>query len=96
MESDTSSTSEAAEPSPKRVNQKKTPPATTSTSANMAPTRRSIRQRHLTMAKAFGDPIPINTIEEPAAHKNPVKINIDSPPDQTKSKNVNTGNELHG
>ena len=36
-ESNKSSNSELAEPSPKRANQKKTPPATASTSANMAP-----------------------------------------------------------
>ena len=82
-ESNWSSNSEAAKPSSKRVNQKKTPPA--STSFNMAPTRRSIRQRHSTLAEAFGDPIPINTIEESITHKKTVKFNIDSPPDHMNS-----------
>ena len=82
-ESNKSSNSEAAEPSPKRITQKKTPPTTTSTSANMAPSRRSTRQRHSILAKAFGDPIlPINTIEESATHKKPENLNIDSPSDQ--------------
>ena len=85
-ESNRSSNSEAAEPSPKRANQKKTPPA--STSVNMAPMRRSIRQRHSTLAEAFGDPIPINTIEESITHKKPVKFNIDSPPDHMNSPTI--------
>ena len=75
-ESNKSPTLEAGEPSPKRVNQKITPPTKTSTSASKAPTRRSFRQRHSTLG---------NTIEEPAAHIKPVKFNIDSPPDQINS-----------
>ena len=81
-ESNKSSNSEAAEPSPKRINQKKTPPATTSTSANMAPSTRSSRHLHSTLAKAFGDPIPINTIDESDTRKKPVNFNIDSPSDR--------------
>ena len=60
-ESNKSSNSEAAKPSPKRINQKKTLPATTSTSSDTAPSRRSTGQRHSTLAKAFGDRIPINS-----------------------------------
>ena len=78
-EGNKSSNSEADEPSPKRINQKKTPAATTSTSANMPPSRRSSRQRQSTLAKAFGDPIPINTINESDTRTKPVNFNIDSP-----------------
>ena len=72
---------EAAEPSPKRIDQKKTPPATTSTSENMVPSRRSARHRQPTLAKAFGNPIPINNINESDSSKK-TNFNIDSPSDQ--------------
>ena len=53
-ESENSSTTPGiSEPSPKRLIQKKTPPATTSTSAYTIPTRRSVRQRQSTLAKAL-------------------------------------------
>ena len=79
-ESEKSSTSSGApEPSPKRVSRKKTPPATTSTAAITVPTIRSVRHRQSTLAKALGDPISINTIEETKNEK-PIKLNIDSPP----------------
>ena len=81
-ESNKSSNSEAAKPSPKRANQKKTPPATTSTSANMAPWRRSTRHCQSALAKDFGNPIPINTIEESTTHRKLLNFNIDSPSDQ--------------
>ena len=45
----------------------------------MPPSRRSTRQRHSTLAIAFGDPIPINTINESGTRKKPVNFNIDSP-----------------
>ena len=48
----------------------------------MAPSRRSTGQRHSTFAKAFGDPIPINIIDESDTRKKPVNFNIDSPSDQ--------------
>ena len=84
-ESNKSSNSEAAEPSPKRANQKKAPPATTSTSVNMAPRKRSTGHCQSALAKAFGDHIPINTIEESTTHRKPVNFNIDSPSDQIYS-----------
>ena len=85
-ESNRSSNSEAAEPSPKRINQKKTPPATTSTSADKASSGRSTPRRYSTLAKFFGDSIPINSIEEPNTHKKPLKFNLDSPPDEINSE----------
>ena len=57
-------TSETSAPSPKRLNQKNTSPATTSTSAIKIPTRRSVCHRQSTSAKALSDPIPINTIDK--------------------------------
>ena len=77
-----SNSEEAAELSPKRMNQEKSPPATTSTSENMALSRRSTRHRQSTLAKAFGDPIPINSINESDTSKKPLNFNIDSPSDQ--------------
>ena len=72
---------EAAEPSPKRIDQKKTPPATASTAENMVLSRRSTRHRQPTLAKAFGNPIPINNINESNSSKK-LNFNIDSPSDQ--------------
>ena len=64
-----STTSGTSAPSPKRLNQKKIPPATTSTSALTIPTRRSVCHSQSTMAKALGEPIPINTIDEAKSDK---------------------------
>ena len=80
-----SMTSGTSAPSPKSLNQKKTPPATTSTSATTIPTRRSVRHRQSTLVKALGDPIPFNTIDEAKSDKQPVRFNIASPPDQPTS-----------
>ena len=50
------------------------------------PTRKSVRNRHSTLAKALGNPVPIYTIDTMkigANKKN--QFNIDSPPDKTPS-----------
>ena len=77
-----SNSEEAAEPAPKRFNQKRIPPAITSTSSNMAPSRSSTRQRQSTLAKAIGDPFPTNNINESDTRKKPLNFNIDSLSDQ--------------
>ena len=79
-----SNSEEAAEPSPNRIDQKNTPPATTSTVENMVPSRRSTRHRQPTLAKAFGNPIPINNINESDSSKK-LNFKIDSPSDQIYS-----------
>ena len=48
----------------------------------MAPSRRSTRHRQSTLVKAFGDFIPINSINESDTSKKPLKFNIESPSDQ--------------
>ena len=63
-----------------------TPLATTSTSADKASSGCSTHQRHSTLAKFFGDPIPIKSIEEPNTHKKPLKLNLDSTPDEINSE----------
>ena len=68
-EDDSSSTSEeTTSPSPKRQNQKNTPPATA--------TRKSTRNREATLATARGNPIPISTIQIKSATgiKNNLKL----------------------
>ena len=60
--------------SPKRQNQKKTPPGIA--------TRKSTRARQATLATALGNPIPINTIQN--ISKAGTKLfEIDSPPEKT-------------
>ena len=79
-----STTSETSAPSPKRLNQKKRLP-TTSTSVTTILTKRSVRHRQSTLANALGDPIPISTIDEAKSNLQPVRFNIDSPLDQPTS-----------
>ena len=71
---DSSSTSEEPiSPSPKRQNQKHTPPATA--------TRKSTRNRQATLATALGNPIPISTIQIVRA-TGKKQFEIDSPPEK--------------
>ena len=75
-----SSTSEEnTSPSPKRQNQKITPPAIA--------TRKSTRARQVTLATALGNPIPINAIQTTST-AGTKQFEIGSPPE--KSKQVTT------
>ena len=74
--------SEDVEPSPKRQNQKATPPTA-------KPQRRSTRNRQSALFNAFGNAIPNNTITEPESVgkiKEIRRFEIDSPPEQQKSE----------
>ena len=71
-----------SEPSPKRLNLKKIPPATISTSPNTIPTKQSVPRRQSKLAKAMGDPLPINTIEEAKTDKQPARFIKDFSPEQ--------------
>ena len=61
-------------PSPKRQNQKNTPPATA--------TRKSTKNRQATLATALGNPIPISTIQIASA-TGKKQFEIDSSPDKS-------------
>ena len=75
-EDDLSSTSEEnISPSPKRQNQKITPPAIA--------TRKSIRARQATLATALGNPIPINATQNTSTQETK-KLEIDSPLEKSK------------
>ena len=62
-------------PSPKRQNQKITPPAIA--------TRKSTRNRQAKLATALGIPIPINAIQVTSANGTK-QFEIDSPPEKSK------------
>ena len=75
-EDDSSSTSEeTTSPSPKRQNQKITPPATAK--------RKSTRNRQATLATALGNPIPISTVQITSA-TGTKQFEIDSPSEKSK------------
>ena len=94
QEEESSITSENSAPSPKLFNQKKKTPT-----AIAKPTRKSIRNRQSTVAKAFGNPFPINTIDEikqEGQKKNKFQHRIANRPDtdnlKTEPKKLNPGN----
>ena len=66
---------EYTSPSPKRQNQKITPPA--------IETRKSTRARQATLATVLGNPIPINAIQTTST-AGTKHIEIDSPPEKSK------------
>ena len=75
-EDDLSPTSEEnTSPSPKRQNQKITPP--------VIATRKSTRARQATLATALGNPIPINAIQKTST-AGKKQFEIDSPPEKSK------------
>ena len=68
-------------PSPKRLNQKPTPP----TNSDM-PTRKFTRNRQSTLANALGDPVPINTINMRNREvKTTLRFEIDFPTDKPET-----------
>ena len=72
-----SASSEDIAPSPKRQNKKRTPPANAT-----EPLRKSTRNRQSALSHAFGNPVPINAINDKNEEKKkPIKFQIDSPPD---------------
>ena len=78
-ENRSTTSSEDVAPSPKRQNQKTTPPA-----AELS--RRSTRNRQLALSNAFGNAIPIRAIIEPRnLERESRRFEIDSPPEQQKS-----------
>ena len=74
-----SASSEDIAPSPKRQNKKQTPPAKTT-----EPLRKSTRNRQSALSHAFGNPVPINAIENKMDEeiKQPIKFQIVSPPEK--------------
>ena len=74
--------SEDVAPSPKRQNQKGTPPTS-------EPQRKSTRNRQSALSNAFGNAIPINTITELESNEKPkeIRLETDSPPEQQKLEN---------
>ena len=92
-EDGSSSTSEeTTSPSPKRQNQKITPPATA--------TRKSTRTRQATLATAIGNPIPVNAVQDTSA-TGTKQFEIDSPPEKNntrlaKLKISDSGNGIFG
>ena len=74
-----SSASEDVAPSPKRQNQKRTPPT------NIA-TRKSTRKRQVTLTTALGNLIPINAIETMNT-PNMWQFETDSPPEKSTPGN---------
>ena len=82
-EGNSSTPSEDIAPSPKRLNQKRTPQASAA-----IPTRKSTRNRQLTLTNALGNPILINTINDASQKtKTPLQFEIDSPPDKPETEN---------
>ena len=87
-EDDSSSTSEeTTSPSPKRQNQKITPPATA--------TRKSTRTRQATLATAIGNPIPINAVQDTSA-TGTKQFEIDSPPEKTRQDSPSLKSLIQG
>ena len=73
-----STSSEDIAPSPKRQNQKLTPP-----------TISTVPQRKSALSAAFGNPVPINTISDKNndGQQKSFRSEIDSPPDKPKTYN---------
>ena len=72
-----SDSSEDIAPSPNRQNKKQTPPLNAP-----KPLRKSTRNHHSALSHAFGNPVPINAIEDKKNEetKQPIRFQIDSPP----------------
>ena len=82
-EDKSSISSEDIAPSPKSQNQKRTPPAIPT-----VPQRKSTRNRQSTLSTAFGNPVPINVINnENDAEKKTLPFEIDSPTDKQNTDN---------
>ena len=79
-----STSSEDIAPSPKRRNQKRTPPT-----ISTVPQRKSTRNRQSALSTAFGNPVPINTISDKNndGQQKSFRFEIDSPPDEPKTEN---------
>ena len=79
-----SASSEDTAPSPKRQNKKRTPPANATESL-----RESTRNRQSALSHAFGNPVPINAINNKhfEKKKGAIQFQIDSPPDKRDTEN---------
>ena len=79
-----SASSEDFAPSPKRQNQKRTPPANAT-----EPLQKSTRNRQSALFHAFGNPVPISAINDKndEEKKKQIKFQIDSPPDKRDTDN---------
>ena len=75
--------SEDIAPSPKRRNQKRTPPT-----ISTVPQRKSTRNRQSALSTSFGNPVPINTISDKNndGKQKSFRFEIDSPPDKPKTE----------
>ena len=79
-----SASSEDIAQSPKRQNKKRTPPANAT-----EPLRKSTRNRQSALSHAFGEPVPINAInnKHDEENKKPIRFQIDSQPDKRHTDN---------
>ena len=79
-----SASSEDIAPSPKRQNKKLTPPANAT-----EPLQKSTRNRQLALSHAFGNPVPINAINDKndEEKKKLVNFQIESPADKRDTDN---------
>ena len=79
-----SASSEDIAPSPKRQNKKRTPPANAT-----EPLRKSTRNRQSALSDAFGNPVPINAINNKydEEKKGSIQFQIDSPLDKRDTDN---------
>ena len=79
--------SEDIAPSPKRQNKKGTPPA-----ISAEPLRKATRNRQSALSNAFGNPVPINAInnKHDKERKTPLQFEIDSRPDKRDTGNYSS------